>query len=646
MYKIHITILVLLSVLLLNAQQVKESKFGKFTTEELEMTTCEYDKSADAVILSDYGESEFLYKGTQYFIASHRHKRIKLLKEAGFEYGTITIPYYTPPKGRKEEVNSIKAFTYLIKDGEIVERKALDKKLIFTEKVNKNWSQKKFVFPNLKEGAILEFSYDHYTPYIFTIPEWRYQHSIPTMYSQFKVSVIPAYDYVSIHQGIDQFDYQNDYVTKIGEGQTVYIFAKKNSPAFKDESFITSVNDYIMKTKFQLSSVKSNNIKKPIITTWSKLNKEVNDHDKFGKYIKKSKKLSKNLLSEIPLEGLTQAQKIEVIVDYVKTSFIWNKSNAKYASQSAKKFLKSKTGNSADINLFLIGMLQQAEIDARPVLLSTRGHGKIQTLYPFESSLNYVCVLINGQVPILTDGTSKFIKYDNVPPYCVNDIGLLINKKGDPDWLKIQQNQLSTSKKIFFINVDSENDELNINFINTSDMYTAYNVKNLYENDPEKIKEGYEDLSEDITDIKTKNYDNSKGKYTFSFKATNTLERLNDYIVVKPFLNQGITKNFFTQEERKYPVDMIYPRKNTLHSTISIPDGYKLSELPEVVAFNDETMLFSIVYKLDPKGTKLSVKCDYVFKQSVYESDLYPTLKKNIDILVENINKEIVLEPK
>ena len=62
-------------------------------------------------------------------------------------------------------------------------------------------------------------------------------------------------------------------------------------------------------------------------------------------------------------------------------------------SKTAKEFLNTRTGNAANINLFLCSMLNEAGIQASPVLLSTRDHGKILKDYPFQQFINYVIVL-------------------------------------------------------------------------------------------------------------------------------------------------------------------------------------------------------------------------------------------------------------
>ena len=67
----------------------------------------------------------------------------------------------------------------------------------------------------------------------------------------------------------------------------------KDVPAFKSESYITSMNDYIIKVIFQLSKINyTTGGSKEIISTWPDLVKELNNNSDFGRFVAKSEKLA------------------------------------------------------------------------------------------------------------------------------------------------------------------------------------------------------------------------------------------------------------------------------------------------------------------------------------------------------------------
>ena len=209
----------------------------------------------------------------------------------------------------------------------------------------------------------------------------------------------------------------------------VYLFVMKDLPTFKDESFITSPNDYIVKLDFQLSILhRPNGANQEIMTTWPKLSEELTDNDSFGKYLKNCKRKVK-ITDDMQFASKSTIEKAKMIDHYVKSNFNWNGVSDKFATKSIKEFLTSKTGNCADINLFYAGMLNAAGIEAYPVIISTRNHGKLKLDYPFQHFFNYALVLAKiDSVSYLLDATGAISNFTEIPSRCINDRGLIIQK--------------------------------------------------------------------------------------------------------------------------------------------------------------------------------------------------------------------------
>ena len=71
----------------------------------------------------------------------------------------------------------------------------------------------------------------------------------------------------------------------------------------------------------------------------------------------------------------------------------WNGMYGYTSDEGVKKAYDLKTGNIADINLILVGMLRAANLKANPVLISTRSNGV--PLFPTMEGFNYVAVRKN-----------------------------------------------------------------------------------------------------------------------------------------------------------------------------------------------------------------------------------------------------------
>ncbi|MEZ4885852.1 MAG: DUF3857 domain-containing protein [Chitinophagales bacterium] len=149
-------------------------KFGDIKMSDLKMEKFEADPDAAAIILGDFGEVDFeLGRGyTEYT----RHRRIKILNKAGFDWADISIGY----AARGGKIINIKGMTYVLDGGKMVEHK-LDKKTIIDEEVNKNYNQKKISMPAVKEGCIIEYIYTVISEN-YIVPDWYFQTSEPILH--------------------------------------------------------------------------------------------------------------------------------------------------------------------------------------------------------------------------------------------------------------------------------------------------------------------------------------------------------------------------------------------------------------------------------------------------------------------------------
>ncbi len=273
-------IIVLLISLKTNGQKPPE-EFGS----NMYIEKCDFEPDAPAVVLFDKGEVHFVRNEGGFDIKYTRHKRVKIFKEAAFDQGEIEIPLYIG-ESALETIEEIKATTYFY-DGKIIEKTELKQDQVFREPINKYWYQKKFAMPNLKEGCVIDYSYTVISPFIFNLPDWDFQTDIPTIYSEYQTNMIPFYTYTYRAQGFNAFDvFEKNNSTGLDRKfmnltfqDMNYTFGMKNIPSFKDESFISSKEDYIKKIDFQLSEINyPSGYSKKVLTTWPALAKDLMDH--------------------------------------------------------------------------------------------------------------------------------------------------------------------------------------------------------------------------------------------------------------------------------------------------------------------------------------------------------------------------------
>ena len=631
-------------------------EFGQVTEADFSYEY-EDDPDTEAVILFDKGYSHFIEDRTNggFNIEFTRVKRIKINGQAGIELAEIEMPFYSDGYGKTEHITSIEAFTYNIANG-IIQKKELDKNTVYEEKVSDRWNMKKFVFPDVQKGSIVEYRYTLETPFFFNLPDWEFQDIVPTVVSEYVVKLIPFYEYVYLSQGINHFSFKSSEVDKkytrrfngIDYYEMVHTFRMNEMPAFQDEAYITSANDYIAKIDFQLAKInRSDGVKIDIITTWEKLCSTLLKHENFGKYMSRSEKVASPVLNkELDLSGKNEVDKAREIIDYVKSAFSWNGYYQRYATESPKKVFEQKTGSSAEINLFLAGMLRAAGINADPVLISTRGHGIISANYPFENFFNYVIVMVNtGTFSFLTDGTDSRVSFDRIPLRCINEQGLIVGD-GETKWVGLHSKIHSTNSKIVNLSPDPEALKSRANISIQTSEFESYIAKTSYNNDTLKLKAELINNNglTHVSKLTTFGYDNNLRPYIILIEGEAALENIDNKIIVSPFLGFPLKENKLKQKERTYPVDFVYTKTEDYKINIEIPDGFEALELPRNYNTDNDLVSIHVDYQIMEK--LVVVAANYTLKKAIYRPEEYAKIKQYLDIIVRKFNEQVIFQKK
>src|SRR5258706_382235 len=135
--------------------QKSDVKFGNVSEKDFATKIYSIDSNANAVVIADIGLSKLIGNTKGWFsLEFKRYRRVRLLNKNGFDVATEEIPLYS--EGQVEEqISNLKAVTYNLENGKVVETK-LEKENIFKDKLSKNWVIKKFTFPNIKEGSVID----------------------------------------------------------------------------------------------------------------------------------------------------------------------------------------------------------------------------------------------------------------------------------------------------------------------------------------------------------------------------------------------------------------------------------------------------------------------------------------------------------
>ncbi len=661
----------------LNAQDFK-MKFGKINMEDLKMTKYDKDTSASAVVLGELGDIDFQYNKTQgYFeIIFKRHTRIKILNKNGYRWADHEISLYDDNK-IEERVASLKAYTYNLEKGKLVKDK-LTKGSQFEEKKSKYWNAMKFTMPNVREGSIIEYTYTIKSNYRFRLPEWYFQYTIPVRWSELNVETPEYYIYKKWMKGYEALDINEQtrgnksiqLVSKTRETPTmqgsnspgteynrtdvkyktnIYRMVAKDVPAFDEEPMTTSIENYISKINFELSTINwPNTPLKHYTESWESINKILMENENFGKQLNGGAFLN-DKAEQITTDYTEALKKMVLAYEFIRNRMKWDGSYGKYSTASLRSAYNDKEGSAGDINLMLTLMLKKVGLKADPVVLSTRSNGIINSYNPVITQFNYVIAHVNiDGKDYLLDATDPLCTFNILPPRCLNGKGFIVSKQGYK-WIDLNPDLEYKYTTMANLKINEEGELIGY-ISNSRKDYAAYSLRKQIEKEKNE-DEFIEEIENDNPGLTIENY-----KYTnidsiykpikeyYEVIIGDKAEMVSDFIYFNPMLFEQVENNPFKLKERKYPVDFSYPIKETYVLNLEVPDGYIVDELPASFQLQLPGNSAAFSYMVNTQGNRIQLLNKIFINKPVFIYDEYSQLVDFYNKIVEKHAEQIVFK--
>ncbi len=603
-------------VLLLSVIGKPPVKFGKIDIEDLKMEVYDLDTSAPAIVLCDYGR----FNSTTFDFV--RILRIKILKKEGFSWGNKLFP--------GSQKTAIRGKTYNLVNGEIITDK-LKSESIYRERITDDYYRMRIAMPNVKVGSVIDIE--------FTFPGipfiWYFQQVIPVKWSELIIESSPYIDFRKNFYGFENLDVNTD---------TRWI--AKNMPAFKKEPYTNSIENYITKFEFDILSISFPGYYKSFTTSWDAVANLLDKSDYFGKAIDGNIFLNR-IAKEIESSCTSDIDKLKSACDSIK-KVKWNEDERLLTSNNLYLIYNKEIGNSADINLMLVSLLNKLDIPAFPVAMSTRKNGLLP-YYPTLEKLNYViaCAKLHDETYFL-DATEELMPYDFLPERCLNYRGILIqNDKGSQ--IEIKSPGERKEAAAYMLNL---NDDLtlsgNAEYIRHE--YCAFDFRKDYQqfNSEDDFLENIENENPGlrIHDFTIENLDSISlpVKEKYEIEVVNSVTAINNMLYFNPLLFDSMKENPFKVDQRKYPVDYALCEDKTYLYNFIIPDGYEIVELPESVIIKLPGKAIQATFNVTHLDNKITVFYRFNINKEIFVSTEYQVLKEFYNQLIKKHAEFIILK--
>lgn len=663
------TILLSLSISL-NAL-AQDYKFGKVSKEELEETYNALDSSASATYLYKNRNTFFQYiQGGGFQMITEIHERIKIYNQEGFDYATKSISLYENSSD-EEEVNGLKAYTYNLESGKVVDTK-LDKKGIFKTKKNRYRNELKFTMPNIKESCVIEYKYRIQSPFIYNVDEYVFQHDIPIKKIEASFEAPEYFNFKVNTRGFlaitPKREKKNDKITFRSKtrsdgngwstGQTTFnsddveftknitSYSLAGIPALKDEPYVNNIDNYRSSVNYELAYTQyPNSAMKHYSTSWEDVVETIYKSSSFGDELDKKGYFDDDIDALIGSIS-DPAKRMALIFNYVKTKVKWNDYYGYHTNDGVKKAYKDQVGNVAEINLMLTAMLQYAGLKAYPVLVSTRTNGV--PLFPTREGYNYVVTCVKFKDgDVLLDATNKYSVPNVLPFRTLNWQGRVVSEHGGSELIDLYPKQKSKNTIMMMASIHENGDidggyrsiKTNHNALSFRERYIEANKDVFLEN----LENEYNGM--EISDYTVKNdLDLSKPVMeSYKFVKESQADIIGDKIYFSPLFFLKTSENPFKLEKREFPIDFGYPSTTSYRVIVNLPEGYKVESLPEPGAIGLPDSLGSFKFNITSKGNSVQLIVESKINQSIITPLYYDVLKTYFSQIVEKEAEQIVL---
>jgi len=221
--------------------------------------------------------------------------------------------------------------------------------------------------------------------------------------------------------------------------------------------------------------------------------------------------------------------------------------------------------------------------------LSTKGHGIPEKSYPNIRDYNYTVVkAVIDDKEYFLDPTDKNLPFGNISPVALNGEARVLNFDKGSYWQRIIPLKKAVKRTIVKLNVSQDGEitgEMNL----IKGGYLAHSVRTDYNEWGEaKYKQ---ELEQSMTNIVFDDYSIQRLKDLEKPTSENivfTIDDINKEEIVgrentirfNPILFEQLTANPFTSDERKFPLDFVFPFTNIYTVTIDFPEDYKVKSIP------------------------------------------------------------------
>jgi len=581
--------------------------------------------------------------------------RIKILKEEGRKYADVEIPFL---KGGGNEVINVKART-IRPDGSIVnfEGKPFEKSIMKAQGVK--YLAKTFTLPDVQVASIIEYSYtlDLAEHYIFD-SRWILSDELFTRHAKFSLKPYTSnYNNYSVRwswQGLPP----GTAPPKEGPDHVVRLEVN-NVPAFHTEDYMPPENELKSRVDFTYSD---EGYEKDATQYWKKKGKKL--YSQVEGFVGRPRAME-DAVAQIVAPGDSPEVKLQKI--YARVQQFRNTSYEVRKTEQEKKRDKEKeasnvedlwkkgAGNGRDLTWLFLGLARAAGFEAYGVMASDRYnyffHPNLMDAHMLDANL--VLVKLNGR-DIFCDPGAAFTPFGLLTWSETAVQGLRLDKDGGT-WLQtlVPESSASQIERRANLTLSSTTGDLEgkltLTFTGLEAMRRRVQERNQDEAARKKLLEDeakeYIPAASDAELTNQPDWLSSSAPLVaeFNLKIPGWVSSAGRRALLPVGIFTATEKHVFDHTERVHPIYFEFPSEKVDDVTITLPEGWQVSNLPPVQDENGKAVGYMIKAESDKQKLHLArkLRIDLILLDAKY----YPTLRQFFQMVRNGDEQQIVLQP-
>lgn len=350
--------------------------------------------------------------------------------------------------------------------------------------------------------------------------------------------------------------------------------------------------------------------------------------------------------------------------DKAKAIYKWVQHNVKYVAyedslggfvpRKASVVCQRKFGDCKDMATLLRNLCRAVGLDAHVVWIGTRHIPYTFEQLPAPSVFNHMIAVVklDGKWVFMdgTDATANF----GVPPYAISGKEALI-ELGDGKYEIAHIPVTPVSENLM---IDSSYIKINDRAINGSASieYTGYPAGDLiglmmYKNERDQkdamnslASRGSNKYMQDTYDYQIVDSDSKKVLIHTKFSVGDYVSKVGDEYYINMNLNRNYSGSKIDAKDRNVPVEIDYPVTLQNIVELTIPDGYKVTYIPQDISYQKEG-LASCSFNYKSENNKVILSRSIIIN-AIYVNPLqFDDFNKFVNTLQNNYRESIVLSP-